>query len=153
MTGRSSLAHAFATCSRLPTSYIVAVEAWEQRCEEAVRLAPRAGEPDIAGRLLTLLLDPEDTAVSQAAGDALLSRRDGTGLALFAAAFAQADDDTRNKLGDCLYDDEGTLWADVRRMMPELQSHPSPEVRRGIDVLERRMRAEEVHHTASSDRP
>lgn len=125
------------------------MESWEERCREAERLAPCAGDPEVDKRLIALLLDPENTAVSQAAADPLLARRDIRGLAVYAAAFARAYDDTRNKLGDCLYDDDGTLWGDVRRMMPRLEEHPSADVRHGVAILASHMLEEEKHHRLS----
>lgn len=87
---------------------------YEDRATAATRLAPCAGVPEADHVLLDLLLDREDTAVSQAAADGLLARRDSAGVRLYALAFARAQEDTRNKLGDCLYDDDGTLWSCVR---------------------------------------
>ncbi len=96
------------------------MDTWEARADEARNLAPRADEPDIALRLLPLLLDAEDTAVSQAAADALLARSDRVGVALFAEAFGRAEEDTRNKLSDCLWDDDGRVWSLVSATLPTL---------------------------------
>jgi hypothetical protein len=93
---------------------------WKDRCAEAIRLGPRADESAAAARLLTLLLDPDNTAVSQAAAEALLQRGDLVAVRLVAEAFEVADEDTKNKLGDCLYDDQGTRWASVRSLLDEL---------------------------------
>ena len=60
---------------------------WQERCAEATRLAPRAEESVAAARLLTMLLDPDDTAVSQAAAEALLQRGDLVAVRLVAEAF------------------------------------------------------------------
>jgi hypothetical protein len=116
---------------------------WQERSAEAQRLGPLAGNGHVDERLLELLLDPQDTAVSQAAADALLARRDVPGLRLYAHAFGTAEEDTRNKLGDCLYDDQGTLWADVRRLLPALGTELSEPVRRGAEALLSHMRTEE----------
>lgn len=93
---------------------------WRDRCEEAAELAPKADEPEAAARLLSLLLDPEDTAVSAAAAEALLHRGDLVAVGLVADAFEIADEDTRNKLADCLDDDRGTRWANIRSLLDEL---------------------------------
>ena len=93
---------------------------WQERAAEAVDLAPRAEEAAVASRLLTLLLDPDNTAVSQAAAEALLNRGDLVAVGLLATAFAAANEDTRNKLGDCLYDEEGDRWARVRSLLDDL---------------------------------
>ena len=111
---------------------------WRDRCAEAVRLAPSADESSAATRLLMLLLDPEDAAVSQAAADALLQRGDLVGVRLVAEAFEVAEGDTRNKLGDCLYDDDGTRWAVVQSLLDEL-----PAV--GPALREHMYRAEKEH--------
>jgi hypothetical protein len=93
----------------------------------------------VAARLLALLLDPDDTAVSQAAADALLQRGDVVAVRLVAEAFELADEDTKNKLGDCLYDDQGTRWASVRSLLDEL-----PDA--GQALREHMARQEEQHH-------
>lgn len=93
---------------------------WQNRCADAVRLAPSADEPVAAARLLTLLLDPEDTAVTQAAAEALFQRGDLVAVRLFAEAFELSEEDTRNKLGDCLYDQQGSRWASVRSLLDEV---------------------------------
>jgi hypothetical protein len=74
-------------------------------------------------------LDPENTAVSQAAADALLTRGDAVGVALFAEAFATAEEDTRDKLSDCLYDDTGDVWALVERLVGSLGPNAAPLAR------------------------
>lgn len=93
---------------------------WEERAQEARDLAPQAEVPTVAARLLDLLLDEENTAVSQAAADVLLARQDKIGIALFAQAFERADEDTRNKLSDCLWDDEGVVWSRVEAALDSL---------------------------------
>lgn len=96
------------------------MDTWQGRADEARHLAPRAHEPDIALRLLSLILDDEDAAVSQAAADALLARSDRVGVALFAEAFGRAEEDARNKLSDCLWDDDGRVWSLVSAVLPTL---------------------------------
>jgi hypothetical protein len=116
---------------------------WEQRVAEAGELATQAGRPDVDGRLVDLLLDPEDTAVSHAAAEPLLARADLTGLRLFVEAFGSAEEATRNKLGDCLYDYDGGRWAFVRQSLPPLIEDPRPAVRQGAAALNRHMTEEE----------
>jgi hypothetical protein len=82
----------------------------EERAAEAGRLGRQIGTADADHRLLDLLLDREDTAVSQAAANAVLGQDDARGVRLYIIAFGRADEDTRNKLGDCLYDDSGSRW-------------------------------------------
>ena len=115
---------------------------WQERAAEAAALSAHAGEPQADLRLMTLLLDSEDTAVSQAAAEHLLSRGDAAGLRLFAEAFGRAQEDTRNKLGDCLYD-EPDLWASVRRDLVALSEDSNAAVRDGAAVLAGQMTAEE----------
>ncbi len=119
---------------------------WEQRAAEAGELATRLGQPEVDARLLELLLDVEDTAVSQAAADPLLARRDVAGLGLYVEAFGLAEEDTRNKLGDCLYDEDGTTWAFVRRLLPTLLADARPVVRQGAAAVDEHMAEEERHH-------
>ncbi len=82
---------------------------WEGRAGAAQRLGPVAGEPEADEHLMRLFPDAEDTAVSQAAANAVLGRRDLAGLRLFATAFVLTDEDTRNKIGDKPYGNEGTF--------------------------------------------
>lgn len=65
---------------------------WAVRARAARQLAARADHPDIAKLLLRLLLDREDTAVTDAAGQALLERNDLDGLRPIAHAVATAGD-------------------------------------------------------------
>ena len=119
---------------------------WQERSAEAATLAARAGEAEPGARLVALLLDPEDTAVSQAAAEALLARRDTAGLRLFVSAFGQAEEDTRNKLGDCLYD-EPDLWSSVKQVLARLADDDNPAVRAGSRVLGAHMiEQERTHH-------
>lgn len=113
---------------------------WQGRAAEAVALAAHAGQPHADLRLMTLLLDPEDTAVSQAAAEHLLARGDATGLRLFVEAFGWAEEDTRNKLADCLYD-APDLWG--RRGLVALSKDSSAAVSDGAAVLAGHMTAEE----------
>ena len=114
------------------------MSAWQERRVEATRLAPGAEESAAAARLLTLLLDPDDTAVSQAAAEALLQRGDLVAVRLVAEAFEVADEDTKNKIGDCLYDDQGARWASVWSLLDELPD--------GVQALREHMAREEQEH-------
>ena len=111
---------------------------WRDRCAEAALLAAHPEESDARVRLHELLLDPGDTAVSQAAAEALLQRQDLVGVCLIAKAFEDADEDTRDKLGDCLYDKAGTRWAVVRSLLDELP-------RTGQAMRDHMSRAEKHH--------
>ena len=119
---------------------------WEERAAEAESLAPRAGTADANARLLALLLDPEDTAVSTAAADALLARVDAVGVRLLTSAFGQAAEDTRNKLGECLYDDSGERWEVVERLLVPLAEDPDPLVQHGAAALRQHMALESERH-------
>ena len=102
---------------------------WEERAAEAGRLGQQLGTADADRRLLELLLDDEDTAVSQAAADAVLGQADARGLRLYVTGFGRADEDTRNKLGDCVYDGSGERWNALARSLPSLLADADPEVR------------------------
>lgn len=119
---------------------------WEERSRDAAELAARVGEPGVDQRLLALLLDSEDTAVTVAGAELLLLRRDMPGLRLYARAFSLAGENTRDHLGDCLYNEAGTLWADVRRLLSTLATDDDREVREGAAVLVRHMTEQENHH-------
>jgi hypothetical protein len=75
---------------------------FEQRARLGKQLAVAAGEPDVDERLLSLLLDPHDTAVTYRTALALLERRDLAGLRLIVKADALADDDTGQWLSDAI---------------------------------------------------
>jgi hypothetical protein len=122
------------------------VSGWETRAAEAKSLGRHAGTADADHRLLALLLDSEDTAVSQAAADALLERDDLTGLRLYVIAFGQAEEDTRNKLGDCLYNDNGRRWDAVGLRLPAFLDDPQAQVRHGTALLTEYIRHEARHH-------
>ena len=118
----------------------------EDRAAEAEQLAPKAGTAAADPRLLALLLDQEDTAVSTAAADALLARQDVAGLRLYTSAFGQAADVTRNKLGDCLYDDSGSRWEVVERILVPLTEDPDRLVQQGVAALRQHMAVESERH-------
>ena len=120
--------------------------AWEERSAEAAGLAAHVGEPGVEQRLLALLLDADDTAVTVAGAEPLLARRDVAGLRLYAQAFGLADQDTRDHLGDCLYDSAGTLWAYVRQQLPTLATDEDGLVREGATALQRHMTEQERRH-------
>jgi hypothetical protein len=61
---------------------------WEDRAAEGEALAAGAGRADVDARLLALLLDPEDTAVTFRTAIALLERRDLQALRLVVLASA-----------------------------------------------------------------
>ena len=119
---------------------------WEERAAEAGRLGRQVGAADADRRLLDLLLDGENTAVSQAAADAVLAQHDPGSLRLYVMAFGRADEDTRNKLGDCLYDGSGARWEAVSLRLPGLLADAEPDVRQGATVLTDHMRDQARHH-------
>ncbi len=116
------------------------VSTWQERAAGARRLGRQARTADTDRRLLDLLLDNEDTAVSQAAADAVLERDDDSGLRLYVTAFGQAEEDTRDKLSDCLYDDSGSRWGAVALRLPVLLTDVDLEVSQGATVLTEHMR-------------
>jgi hypothetical protein len=63
---------------------------WSVRKEAGRSLAASAEAAGVAEVLQRLLLDGQDTAVTQATANALLARRDGYGLRLILAAFSCA---------------------------------------------------------------
>ena len=119
---------------------------WEERAAEAGRLGRRVGSADADRRLLDLLLDAEDTAVSQAAADAVLAQDDARGLRLYVMAFGRADEATRSKLGDCLHDGSGSRWEAVALRLRSLLADAEPEVRQGAAMLTDHMRDQARHH-------
>ncbi|MEU2183745.1 hypothetical protein [Streptomyces thermolilacinus] len=75
---------------------------WAARAAAGRRLAAAAQDPDVVGLLHRLLLDGQDTAVTQETAEALLERWDVHGLRLVLAALAVADDDTGDHLDGAL---------------------------------------------------
>ena len=122
------------------------MSSWQGRAAEAERLASQAGTANTDARLLALLLDAENTAVSTAAADALLAREDAKSVRVYASAFGQAAEDTRNKLGDCLYDESGDRWAIVERLLASLTEDPDPLVQQGVAALRQHMAVEALRH-------
>ena len=85
--------------------------------------------------------DPEDTAVTLAATQALLARRDLAGMRLVAHAFYVADslpdDTTWYWIRDAMADGTGEAATLLMRLLPGLLEDESTEVREGaIDLLE-----------------
>ena len=64
---------------------------WEQRAAQGERLAADLGQSDVDEHLLTLLLDPADSAVIRRTALALMRRDDLRGARLVLSAIALAD--------------------------------------------------------------
>ncbi len=113
--------------------------AWDDRVEAGRRLAGLAGDPEIDDVLDRLLLDPDNTAVTEETAKELLRRRDLPGLRVFARAWDRADDQTGDCLGDSTYtvrqsveDQTGLMW----RLRALADGDPDASVRTGAaDVL------------------
>ncbi|MFB7864855.1 hypothetical protein [Streptomyces sp. NPDC056069] len=75
---------------------------WSLRADAGRRLANAAEDPEVAGVLHRLLLDGQDTAVTQETAEALLGRGDVCGLRLVLVARAVADDDAGDHLAAAL---------------------------------------------------
>ncbi|WP_149185099.1 hypothetical protein [Streptomyces sp. TRM49041] len=71
---------------------------WSARAAAGRRLASAAEVAVVAAVLHRLLLDGQDTAVTQEAAEALLERWDICGLRMVLAALTSADDDTGDHL-------------------------------------------------------
>ncbi|GGP96585.1 hypothetical protein [Streptomyces roseolilacinus] len=85
---------------------------WSVRAAAGRRLAGAAEDAEVAAVLHRLLLDGQDTAVTQDTAEALLERGDAHGLRMVLAALARADDDTADHLDAavdnvCRQSDEG----------------------------------------------
>jgi len=75
---------------------------WEERASEGEELAAQVGSPDADERLLELLLDPDNTAVTFRTAVALLDRRSLAAVRMIAVASAMADDNHMDFLGDAV---------------------------------------------------
>jgi hypothetical protein len=73
-------------------------DVWSDRARAGRELAGFVGLERVDGVVRSLLLDPRDTAVTEATAEALLLRADVTALRLFAVAWAVADDRHRDHL-------------------------------------------------------
>ncbi len=69
---------------------LASVSRWEERAAEDRRLGRQVGTAEADRRLLDLLLDSEDMAVSQAAADAVLERDDASGLRLYSSSASKS---------------------------------------------------------------
>ncbi|MFE2410090.1 hypothetical protein ACFXDE_17315 [Kitasatospora sp. NPDC059408] len=103
---------------------------WSDRANAGRQLAAHADVPEVAAVLRRLLQDGQDTAVTQGTAEALLRRRDLLGLRLVLAAFAGADVDTTDHLGDailnvCLRSDEDQEY--FEGLATELASDAEPD--------------------------
>lgn len=88
---------------------VVAEGSWEERAAAGEVLAQNAGS-DADTRLLELLLDPEDTAVTFRTAAALLKQRTAEAFRLLVLVAAKADDSHRDWIGDAV--DEFVARAD-----------------------------------------
>jgi len=77
---------------------------WADRAALGESLASQVGDASVDERLVALLLDPEDTAVTFRTAVALLERRDPRAVRLVIVASASADEDTSNWIGGALND-------------------------------------------------
>ncbi|MBV6699160.1 hypothetical protein [Kitasatospora aureofaciens] len=105
---------------------------WSVRAAAGRHLAAYAHLPAATDVLRRLLLDGQDTAVTQETAEALLERRDTCGLRLVLAAFADADHDSSDHLNDaiicsCLQSDEDR--AHLQLLCSHLTSDPDETVR------------------------
>lgn len=110
----------------------------QDRADAGQALAAFAGTPEARPTLMGLLLDAGDTWVTQVTAEALLRRHDDTGLALVAAAMADAGDDAADHLGDAV-DTVFMIFAAERDAALDrcaaLARHPDDRVRRGVVAL------------------
>ncbi len=127
-----------------------------ERCE---RRRPVASEGE-SGPLtptvgwLNLLLDAENTAVSQATAHAVPAQDAPRGLRLHVLAFGRADEEIRRradeeirrKLGECLYDGSGSRWEALVLRLRSLLADAEPEVRQGAAMLTDHMPDHAHHH-------
>lgn len=74
------------------------------RADAGHGLAGFADMPEARGPLLELVLDPDDTFVTREAAEALLRRKDRTGLAAVASAMAVADCHHSDWIGAAILD-------------------------------------------------
>ncbi|MFD4761059.1 hypothetical protein ACFWOJ_19880 [Streptomyces sp. NPDC058439] len=77
---------------------------WSVRAAAGRRLASAAEDARVADVLHRLLLDGQDTAVTQETAEALLERWDVCGLRMVLAALTSADDETGDQLDAAIND-------------------------------------------------
>lgn len=80
----------------------VTEETWEDRVAEAQMLAAKAGAAGADARLVALLLDSDDTAVTLRTALVLLEQRTPSALRVVVAAAARADENQGDWLGDAV---------------------------------------------------
>lgn len=95
----------------------------EERIEAGRRLARSAGRPDVDDRLLCLLLDDEDTGVTQAVAQTLILAQQKAQLRPFLRAYVSPEqsEETSDELGSALFI-EDVDWGLMRRLCEEVLS-------------------------------
>lgn len=113
---------------------------WSVRAQAARQLARQAQRPEIAKLLLTLLLDTQDTAVTDATCHALLDREDIHSARLIAQAVATADNEHLDHLHSAVTDRHLHVSANgtstpLKELCCELSRDPNPTIRGGAEQL------------------
>ncbi|MEV4639210.1 hypothetical protein AB0J80_17830 [Actinoplanes sp. NPDC049548] len=125
-----------------PTDLAAAISAasspdWRARAQAGQDLARHADRDDVADRLLALLLDAQDTAVTDATAGAVLQRGDVTGVRLLARAVAAADDEHLDHLSAAIAEHVHTVAQPIvfQQSLTALAKDPDPTVRTGAQSL------------------
>ncbi|MEU1466413.1 hypothetical protein ABZ467_38690 [Streptomyces sp. NPDC005727] len=122
--------------------------AWSLRAAAGRQLAASTKIDEVADILLRLLLDPHDTGVTQETADALLARKDTTGLrhVLLARSFA-ASFDTADQISAALDADPDWLTTEgadrLIKQLRELTTDDDPGVRDEAERILARIRPRE----------
>ncbi|MFE1949841.1 hypothetical protein ACFW9D_05165 [Streptomyces sp. NPDC059524] len=111
---------------------------WRDRADAGHGLAGLAEMPEAVDPLLELVLDTGDTYVTRRTAEALLRRKDKTGLAIVASALAVADDNHADWIHTAVVDVFSIFWNDLDeglRLSEELSGDADDRVARGARRL------------------
>ncbi|MGF1432322.1 HEAT repeat domain-containing protein [Kitasatospora sp. LaBMicrA B282] len=116
---------------------------WSDRVAAGRALAAAAEVPTAEAALGRLLVDAQDTAVTQETAEALLARWDVCGLRLVLAAYQHADDESADHLQGAILNTCRQSAADIVRLdllCRQLAGDPDPEVRAEAERLRQELR-------------
>ncbi|MEV0281193.1 hypothetical protein AB0I22_33065 [Streptomyces sp. NPDC050610] len=111
---------------------------YRDRADAGRGLAGLAEMPEAVGLLIELVLDPDDTFVTRVTAEAVLRRRDRTGLAIVASALADADPNHLDWIHAAVADAVGILSSDrdhALQVAEELAADGDDHISRGAHQL------------------
>ncbi len=111
---------------------------YRDRADAGSALAALADAPEAFGLLLDLVLDPQDTFVTRVTAEALLRRKDRSGLTIVASALAVADPNHSDWIHTAVNDVFGVFSSDrdhAIRVCEEILQDSDDRLARGAEQL------------------